>query len=45
VAKCANCTALKCASAPCKDCQEIEEEKERIKLHILIEAIAIDGKS
>ncbi|KAG0617383.1 hypothetical protein M758_5G185900 [Ceratodon purpureus] len=28
-----------CASVPCKDCQEIEKEKERIKLQILIKAI------
>ena len=28
-----------CASAPCKDCQEIEKEKERIKLQILIKAV------
>jgi hypothetical protein len=35
VATCANCNALKCASAPCKDCKEIEKDKE---LHILIRA-------
>jgi hypothetical protein len=33
-----------CASAPCKDCQEIEKERERIKLQILIKAIGSKRK-